>query len=50
MAWKRTVLAVIVKGTLSNENVDVADVKNGNQKLVFPLFQCPDLTNSDSGS
>ena len=27
-------------GTLNNENVDVPDVKNGNRKLIFYLFQC----------
>ena len=26
-------------GTLSNENIDVEDIKNGNQKLIFSLFQ-----------
>ena len=35
-------------GTLSNENVDVPDVKNGNRKLIFSLFQCSDSTNSYS--
>ena len=37
-------------GTLNNENVDVPDVKNGNRKLIFYLFQCYDSTNSYSGS
>ena len=36
-------------GTLSDENVDVPDVKNGNRKLIFSLFQCSDSTNSYSG-
>ena len=33
-------------GTLSNENVDVQDVKNGNRKLIFSVFQCYDSSNS----
>ena len=37
-------------GTLSEENVDVPDVKNGNRKLIFSLFQCSDSTNSYSGT
>ena len=37
-------------GTLSNENVDAPDVKNGNRKLIFSLFQCSDSTNSYSGT
>ena len=32
-------------GTLSNKNVAVLDVKNGNQKLIFSHFQCSNLTN-----
>ena len=36
--------------TLKNENVDVPDVKNGNRKLIFYLFQCYGSTNSYSGS
>ena len=32
-------------GTLSNENIDVEDIKNGNQKLIFSLFQRPVVTN-----
>ena len=43
------VIAGII-GTLSNENVDVPDVKNDNRKLIFSLFQCPASTNSYSGS
>ena len=27
-------------GTLTKENVDILDVKNGNRKLLFSLFQC----------
>ena len=37
-------------GTLSDENVDVPDVKNGNRKLIFSLFHCSDSTNSYSGT
>ena len=37
-------------GTLSNENVEVPDVKNGNRELIFSLFQCSDSTNSYSGT
>jgi len=44
------VLFANVLGTLSNENVDVPDVKNGNRKLIFSFFQCSDSTNSYSGS
>ena len=40
MNWLLSVLL----GTLSNQNLDVADAKNGNQKLIFSLFQCSDLT------
>ena len=40
MNWLLSVLL----GTLSNQNRDVADAKNGNQKLIFSLFQCSDLT------
>ena len=32
-------------GTLSNENIDVEDIKNGNQKLIFSLFQQSVVTN-----
>ena len=32
--------------TLSNENVDVQDVKNGNRKWIFSVFQCSDSSNS----
>ena len=39
-----------LKGTLSNENVAVSDIKSGNQKLIFSLFQCSDLTNLYNGS
>ena len=35
--------------TLTKENIDVLDVKNGNRKLIFSLFQCSDSTNSYSG-
>ena len=35
---------------LSSENFDILDVKNGNPKLIFSLFQCSGLTNSYSGS
>ena len=48
------ILSILTMGialaTLSNENVDVPDVKNGNQKLIFSLFQCSDSGNSNSGS
>ena len=46
---KGLVIAGII-GTLSNENVDVPDVKNGNRKLIVSLFQCLASTNSHSGS
>ena len=29
--------------TLRKENIDVADVKNGNWRLIFSLFQCSNL-------
>ena len=32
--------------TLSNENVDVQDVKNGNREWIFSVFQCSDSPNS----
>ena len=35
---------------LSSKNFDILNVKNGNPKLIFSLFQCSDLTNSYSGS
>ena len=35
-------------GTLSKENVDVPDVKNGNRRLIFSLFQCSHSTNTYS--
>ena len=34
--------------TLSKENVDVPDVKNGNRRLIFSLFQCSHSTNTYS--
>ena len=34
----------------SSENFDILDVKNGNPKLIFSLFQCSGSTNSYSGS
>ena len=37
-------------GTLSNANVDVPDVKNGNRELISSLFQSFDSTNSYSGT
>jgi len=40
MNWLLSVLL----GTLSNHNLDVLDAKNGNQKLIFSLFQCSELT------
>ena len=30
-------------GTLRKENIDVPDVKNGNRRLIFSLFQCSSL-------
>ena len=36
-------------GTLTKENVDILDVKNGNWKLIFSLFQCSESTSSYSG-
>ena len=30
-------------GTLGKENIDVPDVKNGNRRLIFSLFQCSSL-------
>ena len=36
----------IAIGTLNNENVDVQDVKNGNRKWIFSVFQCSDSSNS----
>ena len=44
LRWRRYGLL----GTLSDENVNVPDVKNGNRKLIFSLFQCSDSTNSYS--
>ena len=44
LRWRRYELL----GTLSDENVNVPDVKNGNRKLIFSLFQCSDSTNSYS--
>ena len=35
---------------LSRKNFDILDVKNGNPKLIFSLFQCSGSTNSYSGS
>ena len=40
------VLGIKIIGTLSDENVDIPDVKNGNRKLIFSFSQCPDSTNS----
>ena len=37
------------QGTVSNENVDALDVRNGNWKLIFSLFQCSHSANSYSG-
>ena len=36
-------------GTLSNKNVDVQDIKNGNRKWIFSVFQCSDSSNSYGG-
>ena len=39
------VLGIKIIGTLSDENVDVPDVKNGNRLSKCPeFFQCPDST------
>ena len=40
MNW---LLSTLLK-TSSNQDIDVADAKNGNQKMIFSPFQCPDLT------
>ena len=37
-----------ILGTLSNENLDVPNVKNSNRKLIFSLLQCFDSKNSYS--
>ena len=41
------VMAAIL-GTLSNENLDVPNVKNSNRKLIFSLLQCFNSKNSYS--
>ena len=49
-SWRHLMTLSAIAGGSSNANVDVPDVKNGNRKLIFSLFQCPDSTNSYSGS
>ena len=40
MQWKSNNINTIYVtfGTLSNKNIDVPDVKNGNPKLIFSFF------------
>ena len=38
----------MIRGTLSNMNINVPDVKNGKRELIFFLFQHSDSTNSSS--
>ena len=37
---------LLTLATLSKENVDVQDVKNGNRKWILSVFQCSDSSNS----
>ena len=42
MQWKSNNIntTYITFGTLSNKNIDVLDLKNGNPKLIFSFFWC----------
>ena len=46
----RTCAQLELTDAWSSENFDILDVKNGNPKLIFSLFQCSGSTNLYSGS